>query len=155
MVGETPKSETPKCDCGRNVMHGHFSDGSPCFTVCAVCWRDEPRKNPAHAQGGKDLFGGLATTNPTGRYLCPCGKVVQPVNRFRSVPYYRCLGCGHVSEEPPVVVEEYEHLTPDELIRKLSASSAASTRLGPPRAIRALRASEGRDIYTGEPHDPK
>lgn len=147
-----------RCDCGRQVMQviardkdGHAVKRPGPVPYCARCYMEARKENPSHkTDDGRDLYAGLATTDPNVRYVCPgCGGTVLPRNCWSGKTDYRCRDCGATAEKPPVEKEPYPELTPDELIAKLSDPKRMM--FGPPRAISALRRAEGRNIYTGEP----
>lgn len=138
-------SET-RCACGRLAVPG--------IALCPLCYREAPRENPRHPnEGGGDLYQGLAETDPCARFVCLCGGSVHPVVCFGGRSHYRCADCGTEGDLPPQNMEAYPELTPEELIARLS--DPKRTMFGPPRAIRALRKAEGRNIYTGEKLEPK
>ena len=64
----------------------------------------------------------------------------------------QCIDCGNKSDAPPMVVDSYERLTPEQLMERCLDRKKGM--FGPPRAIRALRRREGRDVMTGARREP-
>lgn len=131
-----------RCACGGKVL-------APALGLCEKCWREQPSGNPSHMVRGKDLYHGLPTTRPEGKYLCPCGGTVRPRVLFGGGGDFRCDACGHKFDTADnLALDKYRRLSPEQLLKKLGGKERGM--FGPPRAILDLRRREGRDPRTGE-----